>query len=170
MSTEERKRELAKGVVSALKAAEIDFVVGLPDDWLNTAFHEIREDATLQYVPVVNERSGACVCAGGWLGGKRPALLMEAAGLLMATEALVRLRPFHIPFLMVISYRGDLGDGNAVAVPQGEALPGVLDALQIRHVVVRDPAELEQAVTGAQLVLEMAKQPYAVLLGKRVLV
>lgn len=164
----DRKVERAEVIVAALEGAGIDFVVGLPDDWLATTIHLVRDHEAFRYVPVVNERSGACVCAGAWLGGKRPALLMEASGLLMATEALTRLRPFHLPFLIVVSFRGDLGDGNTFAIPQGETLPGVLTALRIPYVVVRDGAELGEAIAGAQQVLEIAKQPYAVLLGRRV--
>lgn len=152
-------------VVSALKAAGIDFIVGLPDSWLAATLQCVREEPAFTYVPVVNERSGVCVCAGAWLGGKKPAMLMEASGLLMATEALTRLRPFYIPFLMVISYRGDLGDGNLYAIPQGESLPGVLRALKIPQVVVRREQEVHEAIVGAQHVLEISKQPYAVLLG-----
>lgn len=155
-------------IANSLAKAGIDFAVGLPDDWLQHTISAVQNDEKIQYVPMVNERSGVCICAGAWLGGKRPVILMEASGLLMAVEALTRLRPFHLPFLIILSYRGDFGDGNSFAAPQGDVVRPVLDALRIRHEVVSELRFVEKAVSGAVGLAEAAKQPTALLLRKSV--
>ena len=55
-------------LVQGLKEAGINFVAGLPDEWLGGSLQMIMDDPHFIGVPVVNEAHGVAACAGAWLG------------------------------------------------------------------------------------------------------
>ncbi len=60
---------------------------------------------------MTNEGEGVAICAGAWLAGKMPAIILETSGILLSTYALMRCHAtFGIPILMLSTYRGGLGD------------------------------------------------------------
>ena len=59
-----------------LRAAGIDFVSGLPDGWQRPLHERVESDPDIRYVPVCNAGVDFLICAGSWLGGKKPALIM----------------------------------------------------------------------------------------------
>lgn len=89
-----------------LKAAGIDFVSGLPDGWQRNLHERIELDPDIRYVPVGNEGVGFSICAGAWLGGRKPALVMENSGLRVASEYIARISlGTGVPVTLVCSYR-----------------------------------------------------------------
>ncbi len=73
------KAEYAAIVYDALKEAGINFVAYLPDDQIHDAQKMIVEDAGFVTVAVANEGEGVAACAGAWLGGKKPALIIRVS-------------------------------------------------------------------------------------------
>ena len=150
--------------LEALKEGGIDFVASLPDTWLGEVANLVAADPAFQFVPVTNEGEGFAICAGAWLTGKRSALIMENTGLLVASHQIETIATkFEIPVLLLMSYRGHVGDGVWWLQPLGKRILALLDALEIRHVVVSSVAEIKPAVRDALATMEMAKYPVAVL-------
>ena len=88
------------------------------------------QDPAFTTVQVTNEAEGLAVCAGAWLGGLRPALLMENTGLLVAVHNLEYVCAYYgIPVLLVMSYRGAVGDGLWWFSGLGHRLPAGVAAL-----------------------------------------
>lgn len=85
------KEQYLPEMLDSLKTAGINFAAGLPDSWLKNVIQSIEKDPHFIYVPVCNEGVGFSICAGAWLGGKKPALFMENSGLRTAAEAISRL-------------------------------------------------------------------------------
>jgi len=91
-------QDVASATIAGLKEAGIDFVASVP----STVFSMV--------IPVVG---GIGVCAGARLGGKRPALLAENSGLLVASYALRSLENFGgVPLLLLLDHRGVFGEGD----------------------------------------------------------
>ena len=65
-----------QAVVQGLKRAGVDFISLLPDSDFSALQHQVANDKHFTYVPVSNEAIGVGVCAGAYLSGKRPALLV----------------------------------------------------------------------------------------------
>ena len=65
-----------------------DFVIGLPCSGFAAAQQLCLDDEGMRYVPVAHEGTGMGLCAGAWLGGKRPAALIENLGVTGAIIAL----------------------------------------------------------------------------------
>jgi sulfopyruvate decarboxylase TPP-binding subunit len=65
--------------------------------------------------------------------------------------------------LLLLAYRGHVGDGVWWLEPLGERLERVLDAMDVRYTVVQRTEDIAAAVRDALVTMEMAKQPVAVL-------
>jgi sulfopyruvate decarboxylase subunit alpha len=84
-----RSIENAEKVYRGLKESKIDFVVHLPESYMKEVIPFIQQDASMKYVQVCREEVGVNIAAGAFLGGKRPALLMEDTGLGNSVNPLV---------------------------------------------------------------------------------
>ncbi len=156
--------------LNEMKQAGIDLVVGLPDSGLYQLIKLVREDPDVRYIPVTNEGEGAGICGGAWMGGRRPILLMENSGLRVASETLARLGiSFGIPVLMLMSYRGEVGDGNWWAVNHGVVMEPLLKALRIPYTILRRPEEIEGAIRKACKNLQGTKYHFALVAAGDVL-
>src|SRR2546430_8780141 len=144
-----------KEAITGLKEAGINFVSGLPDGWQRNLHEAIEADPAFQYVPVCNEGVGFSVCAGAWLGGKKTALIMENSGLRVASEYIARISlGTGVPVVLLLSYRGDLGETEHWGIPHGIVAEPLLDALRIPYLIVRDPALLCRSIVRAQRISE----------------
>ncbi len=130
-----------------LKDAGIDFVSGLPDGWQRNLHELVEQDPDIQYVPVCNEGVGFSVCAGAWLGGKKTALIMENSGLRVAAEYIARISlGCGVPVVLLLSYRGDLGETEHWGIPHGIVVEPLLAArCASRTRSCASPSELRQS-------------------------
>jgi len=157
--------EFARVLCDGLRESGVDFVVGLPSSGLAQAQALCLADPTLRYVGVAHEGTGLGVCAGAWLGGKRPAALIENFGLFASAYQLLRGQAsYGIPTLIVAEYRGDAGDQEFFA-ETGDVTEPLLAALRINHCVVRDLKALKPAIRDGLRWMDAALRPYAVLPG-----
>ena len=155
-----------KEAITGLKEAGINFVSGLPDGWQRNLHEAIEADPDIQYVPVCNEGVGFSVCAGAWLGGKKTALIMENSGLRVAAEYIARISlGTGVPVVLLMSYRGDLGETEHWGIPHGIVAEPLLDVLRIPYLVVRDKDDLRAAIKRAFRISEAQLHPAAVLIS-----
>ena len=146
-----------------LLEARVDYVVGLPCSGLSGAQARCREIADLSYVPVANEGTGLGLCAGAWLGGRRPAALIENFGLFASCYQLLRGHlSFGLPTLLVVEYRGDAGDQEFFA-ETGELTVDLLRAMRINHRVVERLEDLKPAIRDGWRWMDACLRPYAIL-------
>src|SRR5712692_5103190 len=145
--------EAATNFIGALKRARVDFVATLPDLKLVEVIRAVDKDPDLKHVPLCREEEGVGICAGAYLTGKKPALLMQNAGLLNSCNALTTTcLQFQIPLLLLIYYAGDFGDRGFATV--GSVTEPVLEALGIRTYVLRKMDEVAETFRGAQILAE----------------
>jgi sulfopyruvate decarboxylase TPP-binding subunit len=105
------KQEKAKLVVDGMREAGINFAVGVPDAQFVEVYRTVAKDREIHYVGAANEGEAAGIAMGAWFGGKKSALIIATSGLLVATYSLARINILHeVPLLVLIPYRGDLGD------------------------------------------------------------
>jgi len=165
------KHEYASIVHSALKDSGINFVAYLPDDQIHDAQKMIVEDSSFTTVAVTNEGEAVAACAGAWLGGAKPALLIADSGFLVATWPLASLAvSYGIPMLIIIAHRGEVGDrANWRFITYKFTTEPLLDTLQIPYVRASKPEETKEVITGAKLSTFLWQHPVAVLLSGEIL-
>ena len=120
--------EAARAAHQALLKSGVNFVACLPDSAFQELYVPLSADPEITYVQVASENDGVGVCMGAWLGGMKPALLVENTGFTLGTYALLRgPMAFGVPMLLLISHRGDLGDERWFSVPFGWGTKPLLD-------------------------------------------
>jgi len=156
-------------VLSSLAANEIDLVASLPDGALDPLLSALASEPRIETVTATREEGAVGVLSGAWLGGRRGALVCQSSGLATTVNALSSLsKPARIPFLGIVSRRGDLGEFNLAQVPFGYAASSVLDEIGIRNRTVSDPTELGDAVDLAAKTAFSTEEPYVLLLDATV--
>ena len=112
---------------------------GVPDAQFIEVYQMLAEDRDIRYVGAANEAEAAGVGYGAWFGGKKPALILATSGLLVATYHLARINFLHeVPVLVVIPYRGDIGDPRWMGLYKKTTEPG-LNAMDIPYRIVSRP-------------------------------
>ena len=150
----------AQTILQGVKKAGINLIASLPDINCLDLIDALERDTEIIHVPLCREEEGVGICAGARLVGKKPAILMQNAGLLNSCNGLTTTcLQFQIPLLLLIYYAGDIGDRGFATI--GSVTEPVLEALGIRiHYVAPafgfqknfpfdDNAELERRVSQA---------------------
>ena len=144
------KAEASDAIVRGLKAAGVDLVAMLPDHGFDRVQRSIAADDTFTFVPVSNEGIGVGVCAGAFFSGKTPALMIPTSGFLVATWPLASLHQlWNIPLLLMIPYRGEIGDAQPVMRTYQFTTEPILRDLQIPYVNVSEIGKVEGAIKDA---------------------
>lgn len=154
----------SQAVYRGMKSAGIDFAASVPCVNLQELLRLVGEDPQIIHIPVTREEEGVGLCAGAWIGGRKPALLMQNSGLGNSINALASLDfLYRIPLLMIISHRGCEGEPIIGQVPMGRLTPKLLDAMEIPH-FAPSPKEAEETIAKAWELSEADRRPTAVLL------
>src|SRR5712692_1203227 len=158
----------ATSILDGIKKAGINLIASLPDINCLDLIDALEMDAGVIHVPLCREEEGIGICAGARLVGKKPAILMQNAGLLNSCNGIVTTGiQLELPILLVIYYAGDIGDRGFARV--GTATIPVLDALGVRHYLLRSADEIDWTFKNAWILAEDSSRPVAVLLTKDVL-
>jgi len=164
------QREVAAEIVDSLKEAGVDFVATLTEANLHDLVIALGEDSSIHHVPVTREEEGIGICAGAYLGGKRPAMVMMNAGFLLSTNALatVCIHP-GIPVLMLIGHSGGVGEENAGHATVGALTEPVLQAMHIVYEKVGRFEEIRPTIRDSQVLARSSRRPTAIVLNKQAL-
>lgn len=135
----ELKDEFVTAVVAGLKQAGVNFISSLSSTGNAPVIRAIMKDADFTHVPVAHENDAIGIAAGAWLAGKRPAVMLQNSGLIMATYALLdSLSTFGgFPMLLFVDHRGSFGDElPKIFFGYGLQLPRILENFLIPYTVV----------------------------------
>ena len=162
----------ASGVCEGLHAAGVRHVVYVPDNPTSHVLRVLGERfASIRTTTATREEEAFGIAAGLYLGGVRPAVMLQSSGLGNSFNALTSLLiPYRIPAVMLISLRGEAGEWNPAQMPMGQALRPILAALRIPHQAVDDPASAERVTASVARAAFETKMPGACLLARRVTV
>jgi sulfopyruvate decarboxylase subunit alpha len=129
-------------IVDTLEKKGIDFACSVPCNMLAGVLRKI-ETSSIQHIPVTREEEGVGICAGAYLGGKKPALIMQNSGFGNCINALLSLtRLYEMPLLLLMSHRGDVDEKIVAQIPMGKAVPNLLETLGIEYVRTRKREEI----------------------------
>jgi sulfopyruvate decarboxylase alpha subunit len=155
-------------IFEAIKKAGITVVASLPEQKLYNLVDLVDRDNALRHVTLCREEEGVAICAGTYLAGGKPAMIMQNGGLLNSVNGLTSTAlHLQIPILLLVYYAGDVGDRGFSTV--GNVTEGVLQGLQIRYQILRKHEDIESTIIGAWTLAEDSSRPVAVLLTRSVL-
>ena len=150
-------------VVDSLVRNKIEFVTTVPCKQLAEVIELINSNDRFLHVPSNKEDEGMGLCAGAFMGGKRPCIIMQNTAIGVTINTLVTLiQYYNIPLPMLISYRGELGEKVACQTEMAvhtKALLALLSIPTYHFHKAEDVAEFDQVLNHAF----MAKKPVAIL-------
>src|SRR2546430_2852370 len=160
----------SKLIYEALKACDVKIMSALPETWLVHLIRMADEDPEMILVRLAKEEEGIGISAGAHLAGVRSALLMQNHGFLAAINPIVSLAfLYKIPLLMLISYRGHMGERDSWQTQGGRFTEPVLKALGIPYDHLTNPADVERQIQEAQALAESSLTPVALLLSRQLM-
>ena len=119
-------------IVDDLVANDISFVTTVPCKQLAGVIDEIEQRSEIYHIPSNKEDEGMGLCAGAFMGGKRPAIIMQNTAIGVTINTLVTLTQYYrMPLPMLISYRGELGEPVACQVEMAVHTKALLAQLNI---------------------------------------
>ena len=122
----------SRAIYDALKASGIRLMSALPETWLVHLIRMAEEDPEMTLVRLAKEEEGVGISAGAHLAGVKSAMLMQNHGFLASINGIVSCAQlYHIPLLMLISYRGEFGERDPWQTEGGGVTEDVLRALRI---------------------------------------
>jgi len=154
-----------RAFVAALDAQGLDFFAGVPCSLIEDAIATLETHDRLPWIATPREDVAVGLAAGAWLGGRRPAVLMQNSGLGTSLNALASLSLMYgLPALLVVTWRGYQGKDAPEHILTGEISPRLLDLLRIPH-RVPTVASFADDVRWAATEMEHLKQPVALLIA-----
>jgi len=159
----------APGVCAGLAASAIGHIVYVPDNPLSQLLAGLSRDYPhISQTLATREEEAVGIASGLYLGGVRPAVLMQSSGLGNCANAIGSLLvAYQIPVVFVMSMRGDAGEWNWAQVPMGRAIEPILDSFGVPHATVDRPEEAESIVRALCETAFSARVPAACLLPRR---
>ena len=152
-------------VYDALKQTGIRLLSALPETWLVHLIRMAEDDPEMTLVRLAKEEEGVGISAGAHLAGVKSAMLMQNHGFLASINGIVSCAQlYHIPLLMLISYRGEFGERDPWQTEGGGVTEDLLRALRIPFSYLDRPDHVAARVAKAQTLALSANKPVALLL------
>jgi len=150
-------------LVNDLVANQIEFVTTVPCKQLGGVIEGVENHADIQHVPCNKEDEGIGLCAGAWMGGKRPAIIMQNTAIGVTVNTLVTLTQFYrMPLPMLISYRGELREPVSCQVEMAVHTKALLDQLLIPTYHFHNESDADEFDAILKYCF-MSKKPVAIL-------
>jgi sulfopyruvate decarboxylase subunit alpha len=154
-------------IYDALKACGVRLVSALPETWLVHLIRMAEDDPDMILVRLAKEEEGVGISAGAHLAGVKSAMLMQNHGLLASINGIVSCAQlYRIPLLMIVSYRGELGERDPWQTEGGGVTEDILHALKIPFVMLEQPDHVAQRIADAQTLALSSNKPVALLLRR----
>ena len=152
-----------------LRAAGVTQFAYVPDAGHKVLIDRSLADPDAHSIPLTTEEEGVALAAGADLGAARAVLLMQSSGVGNCINMLSLPVNCRMPFLTLVTMRGEWGEFNPWQVPMGTATPGVLTAAGV-HVRRADrPEEVAETVSAAAALAFDSAVPVAVLFSQRLI-
>lgn len=132
-----------KRVVEILKNNRIDFAATLPCDRIKALLPLVEKN--IKTVCLTREENGIGICAGVYLGGGRPVMVIQSTGLGNMINALLSLNlTYNIPLPILASWRGVYKESIEAQWQLGKRLPAILGAAGIKFTIIESAGDINK--------------------------
>ncbi len=124
--------KISKKIISNLKKGGVNFYLSVPCKLLANMIDILEKDNEVYYSSVPREEEGMGICAGAYLGGKFPCIMMQNTGIGNSVNAIVSLlQLYNLPIVFLISYRGTPGEQVGAQGGMAKITEDILNLLKI---------------------------------------
>ena len=156
-------------IFDELKAFNVAQVAYVPDAGHSELIRRCQEEPSMRSVSLTTEEEGVAMLCGAWLGGQHGVLLMQSSGTGNCINMLSLNAECRIPLLMLVTMRGDWGEGNPQQMPMGRGAQAALEALGVVVLRADHAGDVVEAVRAAARMAFLSYRATAVLIGQRVI-
>jgi len=148
---------------------QIDLFAYLPDGGLDFLIRRLHSDVPDRAVMLTTEEEGVGVCCGAWLGGKRSVMAIQSSGVGNCINAFSLVTNCRFPLFLLVSMRGEFGEGNPWQIPMGRITAETLKLSGFHVFSATREDEVAALVAGGLTMTYRSEEPVAVLLSQRLL-
>ena len=159
----------ADSIYTLFKAHRIDMVSFVPDGGHKRLIELCQRDSDMRTVTLTTEEEGVAFASGAFLGGKRAVLLMQSSGVGNCINMLSLPRMCNMPFLTLVTMRGEWGEFNPWQVPMGQSTSTVLEASGVIVYRADSVEEVYPTVEAAIMIAFQSQRRVAVLLSQKLI-
>jgi sulfopyruvate decarboxylase alpha subunit len=156
-------------IFAILERFDVRQVPYVPDAGHSELIQRVLKSQTMRGIPLTTEEEGVALLAGAWAGGQRGVLLMQSSGVGNCINMLSLTQIFRLPFLTLVTMRGEWGEFNPWQVPMGSSTQGVFELSGIKVLRASHPQEVREVMEAAASQAYNACTPTAVLLSQRLI-
>ncbi|MEM7111732.1 MAG: phosphonopyruvate decarboxylase [Chloroflexota bacterium] len=146
---------------------QISLVSFIPDGGLKGLIQLCEQDEQINTVTLTTEEEGVALSAGAFLGGARSVLLMQSSGVGNCINMLSLPAICNMPFVTLITMRGEWGEFNPWQVPMGQATPAALEAMGVIVFRANTADEVGLMTEAAMKLAFDSRQRVAILVSQR---
>jgi sulfopyruvate decarboxylase subunit beta len=130
-------------VVDILKHNSINIAATLPCDRIKALLVLIEKN--IKTIPLTREENGVGICAGLYLGGGRPIMVIQSTGIGNMINALLSLNlTYGIPLPIIASWRGVYKESIEAQWQLGKRMPEILSASGINFTIINSLNEIDR--------------------------
>ena len=156
-------------IYDVLRDHDITLVAHVPDAGHTPLIQKCEAQNDIDVVTLNTEEEGVGLLCGAWAGDRKGVLLMQSSGVGNCINALALPNICRIPFLTIVSMRGEWGEFIPWQVPMGQATPKVLEAMDVRIFRADYKGEVGSTVDAAANFSFNTRQASAVLLSQKMI-
>jgi sulfopyruvate decarboxylase alpha subunit len=156
-------------IFTILQRFDVRQVPYVPDAGHSELIQRVLKSSTMRGIPLTTEEEGVALLAGAWAGGQRGVLLMQSSGVGNCINMLSLTQILRLPFLTLVTMRGEWGEFNPWQVPMGSSTQGVFELSGIMVLRASHPEEVREVMEAAASQAYNACTPTAVLLSQRLI-
>jgi sulfopyruvate decarboxylase alpha subunit len=156
-------------IYRTLKEFGVSQISYVPDAGHSRLIELSHGDDAIQTTVLTTEEEGVALNAGAWLGGDRAALLIQSSGVGNCVNMLSLAASCRIPFLTLVTMRGEWAEFNPWQIPMGRATPQALEIMGVTVLRLDRSEDAEEVVSAAASLAFESDQQVAVLISQRML-
>ena len=155
-------------ILSVLLSQRVRQVAYVPDAGHTRLIELCQQQTEMVTIPLTTEEEGVALLAGAWLGGDRGVLLMQSSGVGNCINMLSLPRVCQMPFLTLVTMRGEWGETNPWQIPMGQNTAKVLELAGVIPFRVDEPDKVGETVQVAVQMTFESLVATAVLISQRI--
>ena len=155
----------SESFVHQLTAKGFNFFTGVPCSLLSGLIACLDETPDVSYIPAVREDAAVGLCAGAYLAGLLPVILMQNSGFGYCLNAFTSLNLIYkIPTLVIMSWRGCGGKDAPEHIIMGEINEDLLKTAGMDYAILSPDNHEEVLERAVQKIKE--ELPFTLLIKK----
>lgn len=159
----------ARIIYDELMAAGVRQMTYVPDAGHARLIQLFQATPEVRSTVLTTEEEGVAIAAGAWAGGHRSVLLMQSSGVGNCVNMLSLIASCRMPFVAIVTMRGEWAEFNPWQAPMGRATSQALGIMDVRTIRVDRLDELADAVSAAATLAFDSNQAVALLLSQKLL-